>query len=53
MGKLLAISAILLSFVVLQGCGSAQAINPEDVVVGKDDSISPSLPKAKPSIRIR
>lgn len=35
MGKLLAISAILLSFVVLQGCGSAQAVNPEDVVVGK------------------
>ena len=34
MGKLLAISAILLSVVVLQGCGNAQAINPEDVVVG-------------------
>ena len=35
MGKLLAISAILLSVVVLQGCGNAQAVNPEDVVVGK------------------
>ena len=34
MGKLLAISAILLLVVVLQGCGSAQSINPEDVVVG-------------------
>ena len=32
MRKLLVI--ILLSFVVLQGCGSAQDINPEDVVVG-------------------
>lgn len=34
MGKLLVISAILLSVVVLQGCGSTQTINPEDVVVG-------------------
>jgi thiol-disulfide isomerase/thioredoxin len=35
MGKLLAIAFILLSIVTLQGCGNAQAINPEDVVVGK------------------
>jgi thiol-disulfide isomerase/thioredoxin len=35
MGKLLAIAFILLSMVPLQGCGSVQAINPEDVVVGK------------------
>jgi thiol-disulfide isomerase/thioredoxin len=34
MGKLLAVSAILLSVAVLQGCGSAQGVNPEDVVVG-------------------
>jgi thiol-disulfide isomerase/thioredoxin len=34
MGKLLAISAILLSVVILQGCESAQAVNPGDVVVG-------------------
>lgn len=34
MGKLLVISAILFSVVVLQGCGSVQTINPEDVVVG-------------------
>jgi thiol-disulfide isomerase/thioredoxin len=34
MGKLLAVSAILLAVVVLQGCHSAQAVNPEDVVVG-------------------
>jgi thiol-disulfide isomerase/thioredoxin len=34
MRKLIAISLILLSVVVLQGCGSAQAVNPEDVVVG-------------------
>jgi thiol-disulfide isomerase/thioredoxin len=34
MRKLLAVSAILLSVVVLQGCGSAQAVKPEDVVVG-------------------
>lgn len=34
MGKLLAISAILLSVLVLQGCESAQAVRPEDVVVG-------------------
>lgn len=34
MGKLPALSAILLSVVVLQGCGSAQNVNPEDVVVG-------------------
>src|ERR1051325_6548323 len=35
MGKLLAIAFILLSIVTLQGCGNAQAINPEDVVGGK------------------
>jgi len=34
MGKLIALSLMLLSVVVLQGCGSAQAIKPEDVVVG-------------------
>jgi len=34
MEKLLAIAFILLSVVTLQGCGSAQAVNPEDVVVG-------------------
>lgn len=35
MGKLPAIIVILLSVFILQGCGSAQAVNPEDVVVGK------------------
>jgi thiol-disulfide isomerase/thioredoxin len=34
MGKLLAISLILLSALVFGGCGNAQATNPEDVVVG-------------------
>ena len=34
MGKLIALSLMLLSVVVLQGCSSAQAIKPEDVVVG-------------------
>lgn len=34
MGKLLAIAFILFSVVTLQGCGSARAVNPEDVVVG-------------------
>ena len=34
MGKLLAFAFMLLSVLVLAGCGSAQAINPEDVVVG-------------------
>ncbi|MBC8029066.1 MAG: redoxin domain-containing protein [Pyrinomonadaceae bacterium] len=34
MKNLLAVGVILLSLVVLGGCGSAQAINPEDVVVG-------------------
>ena len=34
MGKLLAIGLILVSTLVLQACGSAQAVNPEDVVVG-------------------
>ena len=34
MGKLIALSLMLLSVVILQGCGSAQAVNPEDVVVG-------------------
>jgi cytochrome c biogenesis protein CcmG, thiol:disulfide interchange protein DsbE len=34
MGKLIAIGAILLSIAVLQGCGSAPAVNPEEVVVG-------------------
>jgi thiol-disulfide isomerase/thioredoxin len=34
MGKLIALSLMLLSLVVLQGCSSAQAIKPEDVVVG-------------------
>lgn len=35
MKNLLAITVILLSLVALGACGSAQAINPEDVVVGK------------------
>ena len=34
MAKLLAITIILLSSVVLGGCGSAQAVKPEDVIVG-------------------
>jgi len=34
MGKLIALSLMLLSVVILQGCSSAQAIKPEDVVVG-------------------
>jgi len=34
MGKLIALSLMLLSVVVLQGCSSAQAVKPEDVVVG-------------------
>jgi thiol-disulfide isomerase/thioredoxin len=34
MGKLIALSLMLLSVVVLTGCSSAQAIKPEDVVVG-------------------
>ncbi|HKG80862.1 MAG TPA: TlpA disulfide reductase family protein [Pyrinomonadaceae bacterium] len=34
MGKLLAIGFMLLSIVTLPGCGSAQAVNPEEVVVG-------------------
>jgi thiol-disulfide isomerase/thioredoxin len=34
MAKLLAITVILLSVVVLEGCGSAQAVKPEDVIVG-------------------
>jgi cytochrome c biogenesis protein CcmG, thiol:disulfide interchange protein DsbE len=34
MKKFLAISAILLSVVVLQACSSAQAVKPEDVIVG-------------------
>jgi thiol-disulfide isomerase/thioredoxin len=34
MGKLLAIAFILFTVVTLQGCGSARAVNPEDVVVG-------------------
>lgn len=34
MGKLLAIGVIFLSVVTLQACGGAQAINPENVVVG-------------------
>lgn len=34
MKNLLAIAVILLSLVALGACGSAQAINPEDVVVG-------------------
>ena len=34
MGKLLAISLIFISTLVFQACGSAQAVNPEDVVVG-------------------
>jgi len=34
MGKLIALSLMLLSLVVLTGCSSAQAIKPEDVVVG-------------------
>lgn len=34
MQKLLAISAILLGVVVLAGCSSAQAVKPEDVIVG-------------------
>jgi len=34
MGKLIALGLMLLSVVVLQGCSSAQAIKPEDVVVG-------------------
>lgn len=35
MKNLLAIAVILLSLAVLNACGNAQAINPEDVVVGK------------------
>lgn len=34
MKNLLAIAVVLLSLMVLGACGSAQAINPEDVVVG-------------------
>ena len=34
MEKLLVIGVILISVVTLQGCGRAQAVNPEDVVVG-------------------
>ena len=34
MTKLFAITVILLSVVVLEGCGSAQAVKPEDVTVG-------------------
>ena len=34
MKKLLAISAILLGVIVLEGCSSAQAVKPEDVIVG-------------------
>jgi thiol-disulfide isomerase/thioredoxin len=34
MAKLLAITVILLSVVVLEGCGSVQAVKPEDVIVG-------------------
>ena len=34
MTKLLAVAVILLSGVVLAGCRSAQAVNPEDVTVG-------------------
>jgi len=34
MGKLIALGLMLLSVVVLQGCSSAQAVKPEDVVVG-------------------
>ena len=34
MAKLLAITVVLLSVVVLEGCGSAQAVKPEDVIVG-------------------
>jgi thiol-disulfide isomerase/thioredoxin len=34
MAKLLAIGFILLSVLILVGCGSARAVNPEDVVVG-------------------
>ena len=34
MAKLLAIIVILLSVVVLEGCGNAQAVKPEDVTVG-------------------
>jgi len=35
MGKLLVISVIFFSVVIATGCGSARAVNPEDVVVGK------------------
>ena len=35
MGKLLASGIVLILALILQGCGNAQAINPEDVVVGK------------------
>jgi cytochrome c biogenesis protein CcmG/thiol:disulfide interchange protein DsbE len=34
MGKVIALGLMLLSVVIVQGCGSAQAVNPEDVVVG-------------------
>ncbi|HJP91127.1 MAG TPA: TlpA disulfide reductase family protein [Pyrinomonadaceae bacterium] len=34
MTKLIAIIVILLAVVVLEGCGSAQAVKPEDVTVG-------------------
>lgn len=34
MGKLIPLSFILILVVILQGCGSAGAVNPEDVVVG-------------------
>jgi thiol-disulfide isomerase/thioredoxin len=34
MAKLLATTIILLAVVVLEGCGSAQAVKPEDVIVG-------------------
>jgi thiol-disulfide isomerase/thioredoxin len=34
MGKLLASGIVLILALVLQGCGNARAINPEDVVVG-------------------
>lgn len=34
MSKLLAITVILFSIAVLEGCGSAQAVKPEDVIVG-------------------
>ncbi len=45
MAKLLAIVVILVSVVVLEGCGSAQAVKPEDVTVGNTipDFSVPSL----------